>query len=245
MSEDWVSRRRDGLLFFEAASAGPGLLVAFSGRGTAPPDEPSPTAYLARRFADALAPDGVPVVRATQVHGRRVLIVREPPGKGEVSDAGEGDVLTTSLPAVALAVQTADCVPILLAGKTAVAAAHAGWRGTVGNVAGAAVAALGELGEEPADIRAWLGPSIGPCCYEVGSEVANQFSSDFLRTGSAGRSFLDLAAANRAELASAGLSSARIQTHPSCTRCGGDQFASYRRDGTASGRMIGLILRRH
>ncbi|HEX7253770.1 MAG TPA: laccase domain-containing protein, partial [Thermoanaerobaculia bacterium] len=66
----------------------------------------------------------------------------------------------------------------------------------------------------------------------------------FLRPGTEGRFFLDLAAANRAQLVASGVSSAAIQTHPGCTRCGGDRFASYRRDGAEAGRMIALIVRR-
>jgi hypothetical protein len=241
----WAERTRDGVLIFEPAAASAEILVAFSGRGMAPTTVPSPTEFLARRFANALDRDGAPIVRATQVHGRRAVIVREVPPSGTVIDAGECDVLATDLPGVALAVQTADCVAILLAGQTAVAAVHAGWRGTAQNAAGAAVASLSELGEKPARVRAWLGPAIGACCYEVGPEVASGFATEFLRVGRAGRPHLDLPAANRAQLAAAGLVLGNVQTHPACTRCGGEGLASYRRDGTGAGRMIGLVLRRH
>jgi hypothetical protein len=244
MAGDWVERRRDGQLLFEPANVPSDLRVAFSGRGIAPANEASPTSYLARRFADALELDGAPVVRATQVHGKNVSVVREPPPE-RVNDAGPCDVLATALPGVAVAVQTADCVSILLAGEKAVAAAHAGWRGTAQETASAAIEALRALGDRPETVRAWLGPSIGACCYEVGSDVSDRFSAEYLRPAAEGRFFLDLAAANRAQLVAAGVPAGAIQTHPRCTRCGGDRFASYRRDGACAGRMIALILRRH
>src|SRR5262249_8705174 len=158
-----------------------GFLVAFSGRGMAPPGETSPTAHLARRLARALSLDGTPIVRATQVHGCRAVRIDQAPARGEARDAGECDVLATALAGVALAVQTADCVPIVLVSDAAVATAHAGWRGTAQNAAGAAVEAMRGLGADSGSIRAWLGPSIGPCCYEVGGEVAAQFAGEFVR----------------------------------------------------------------
>jgi YfiH family protein len=240
---DWKKIRRDGLLLFEPVEAPRGFLIAFSGRGVAPADARSPTEFLARRVASALEIDPLPIVRASQVHGQEAAIVRTAPEEGEVQDAGQCDILATALPRVALVVQTADCVPILLAGRGAVAAAHAGWRGTAQKAAAAAVAVLSELGEAPADVLAWLGPSIGPCCYEVGPEVADAFQDEFVRPGTADRSHLDLIAANRAQLLACGLLAKNVRTHPACTRCGGDELASYRRDGAKAGRMIGLVTR--
>src|SRR6185295_241156 len=96
-------------------------------------------------------------------------------------------------------------------------------------------------GAPPPSLRAWLGPSIGPCCYEVGGEVAAQFAGDFARRSCDGRFTLDLRAVSRGQLEAAGVPRAAIATHPSCTRCGGAKFASYRRDGAAAGRMITLV----
>jgi YfiH family protein len=159
-------------------------------------------------------------------------------------DAGEKDILATALPEVALVVQTADCVPILLRGGNAVAAAHAGWRGSAANAAGAAVRTLADLGAAPESVDAWIGPSIGPCCYQVGGEVAAQFAGEFARRDCAGKFRLDLKAVNAAQLEGAGVSRARISVHPGCTKCGGDRYASFRRDGAAAGRMIAMIARR-
>jgi len=239
----WLEEEAAGGWIFRPPDPPPGLLIGFSGRGAAPKEETSPTAFLARRFARSLATDGLPIVRATQVHGTRAVIVRDAPGRDEVLDAGECDILATDLSGVALVVQTADCVPILLAGVRSVAAVHAGWRGSARRAAAAGVTALAQLGESASSLRAFLGPAIGACCYEVGGEVAAQFAGEFLRRSCEGRFRLDLAAVNRAQLESAGVPRANIAAHPACTRCEGERFASYRRDGAAAGRMIALAAR--
>jgi YfiH family protein len=239
----WLEEEADGGWIFRPADPPPGVLIGVSGRGAAPKEERSPTTFLARRFARSLAADGIPIVRATQVHGNRAVIVREASGRDDVLDAGECDILATELPGVALVIQTADCVPILLAGVRSVAAVHAGWRGSARNAAAEGVAALAQLGEAASSLLAFLGPSIGSCCYEIGGEVAAQFAGEFARRSRAGRSVLDLPAVNRAQLEAAGVPAANISVHPACTRCGGEKFASYRRDGSAAGRMIALIVR--
>ena len=241
---DWIETSGpDGWLIAPTGVAA-GALVVFSGRGIAPPGTPSPTEYLARRLARAAGEPDIPIVRATQVHGASAAGVREAPDSGACVDAGEHDVLATTLPGVALVVQTADCVPILLRSPGAVAAAHAGWRGSAANAARAAVDALTAMGASPAEIDAWIGPSIGPCCYQVGGEVASQFAGDFARRDCAGKFRLDLKAVNTAQLESAGIAGDRISVHPGCTKCGGERYASYRRDGSAAGRMIAMIARR-
>jgi len=217
--------------------------VAFSGRGSAPEGEPSPTAFLARKFARALGLADLPIVRATQVHTADVLVVKEPSPRDEVLDAGKGDILVATCGGVALAVQTADCVALLLAGDGAIAAVHAGWRGSLLDAAGAAVRALSKFGARPQNLRAWIGPSIGLCCYEVGGEVAERFAASFRHASRDGRFRLDLPALNRSQLEAAAVPPENISLHPSCTKCGGERFASYRRDGGAAGRMIALIVR--
>jgi len=186
--------------------------------------------------------DGAPIHWAHQVHGNDAATVREPASAGE-PNAGHCDALATALPGAALAVQTADCVPILLAAPGAVGAAHAGWRGSAKNVAAEAVRALAALGASAAGLRAWIGPAIGPCCYEVGGEVAAQFAGDFVRAGCGGGFRLDLKSVNAAQLQAAGVPRESIAIHPACTKCGGERFASYRRDGARAGRMIALIAR--
>ena len=220
-----------------------GFLVAVSARGTAPPQTPSPTALLARQFADSLGYPELPIVRATQVHGSRVVVVSEAPAARDVVDAGECDALVTALPRVALAVQTADCVPVLLAAEEAVAAVHAGWRGASAGVAGRAVEAFLALVSNRAAARAWIGPSIGPCCYEVGLEVAERFPGGFARQSSGDRFLLDLPGVVRSQLERAGIPPGNVIADWVCTKCGGDRYASYRRDGERAGRMIALIAR--
>ncbi len=154
---------------------------------------------------------------------------------------GEGDALWTAQPDLAVLVVTADCVPVLLGGAGAVAAVHAGWRGIAARVVEATVAAM----PSPADLTAWIGPAIGPCCYEVSEEVAGQVSAaagtDCARPGRSARPHLDLGAAVAAQLARAGVE--RVHQIPVCTRCSEERLSSYRRDGTAAGRNVALIWR--
>ncbi len=222
------------------SNAPQGLVAAFSGRGHAPEEEATPTAFLARGFSRAIGLDGTPIHWAHQVHGKDAVTVRQAPSAGE-PNVGRCDALVTNLRGAALVVQTADCVPILLAGPEAVGAAHAGWRGSAKNVAAEAVRALASLGAAPSTLRAWIGPAIGSCCYEVGGEVAAQFAGDFVRAGCGGGFRLDLKSVNAAQLQTAGVPPESITIHPACTKCGGEKYASYRRDGNRAGRMIALI----
>ena len=237
----WIEDVRDGVTVIRPSDVSPGLVVAFSGRGHAPEGEETPTAWLSRRFSRALGLDGMPIHWAHQVHGIDAVTVREP-GAGE-PNVGRCDAIATALSGAALVVQTADCVPILLASSDAVGAAHSGWRGSARNVAREAVRELEALGVKPSSLRVWLGPAVGACCYEVSGEVAAQFAGEFLRSECGGRHRLDLKRVNVAQLEEAGVPRDAISVHPACTKCGGDKFASYRRDGTKAGRMIALIAR--
>jgi YfiH family protein len=220
-----------------------GILLAFSERGIAPPGTPSPTELLARRLARSLGVPYLPLVRATQVHGRDVVDVTTRPARGETIDAGSCDALMTTLTGVGLVVQTADCVPVLLAAPDAVGAIHAGWRGAAAGVARGAAESFLRSTADPASARAWLGPAIGPCCYEVGGEVAARFEVDFVRASSDGKYRLDLRAAVRRGLESAGVPAGNVTQEPACTMCGGARYASWRRDRENAGRMIALVAR--
>jgi polyphenol oxidase len=149
---------------------------------------------------------------------------------GRSGDLGEGDALVEGSPRRYVAVKTADCIPVLLADarNRAVAAVHAGWRGTAARILDAAVATMAaRFGTRIEDLHAAIGPGIGPCCYEVGPEVAERF-------GREGRVRLDLAVENRRQLEAAGVS--RIYVAGLCTRCV-PEFHSFRRDREAAGRM--------
>ena len=176
--------------------------------------------------------------RAKQVHSDVIFTADEPAAPAIL---GEGDALVTSTAGRMIGVRTADCVPILLVdpAKRAVAAVHAGWRGTVQNIVGKTINHLRqEYGTNPSDVLAVIGPSIGECCYEVGPEVAEQFAQ--LLPDRADPRHLNLEEANRRQLAAAGLRNEAIELGSLCTRCRED-LHSWRRDKEASGRMVAAI----
>lgn len=153
--------------------------------------------------------------------------------EGRCGVLGEGDALLEDQPGSAIAIKTADCIPILLVDQRhrAVAAVHAGWRGTVARIAARAVEAMRQrFGAEPRDLHAAIGPGIGKCCYEVGAEVAAEF-------GERGRTHISLPDANRSQLLEAGVTPGRIYASNLCTMCLAEEFHSFRRDGEAAGRL--------
>jgi YfiH family protein len=172
-----------------------------------------------------------------QVHSNAVLLAGENQGC-----AGEGDALVSSTPGQRIGVRTADCVPILFADpdRHAVAAAHAGWRGTVAEIAVATVTRMQELyGSDPRRIHAAIGPAIGECCFEVGAEVAGQFVRWFPNVQIL--THVDLVEANYRQLLISGLLPEHIDAPRLCTVCDPDRFHSFRRDKEQSGRMVSAI----
>lgn len=174
-----------------------------------------------------------------QVHGCAVVAPpwTEPP---------DADASWTSNQGTLLAIETADCLPVLIVDpvRRRVAAAHAGWRGTATKVAREAVRTLVAAGSEPRSLLAALGPSIGPCCYEVGPDVEEAFGPEgarFFSPGPGERKHVDVAAANRAQLEGEGLDPEHIEAVALCTKCRPDLFYSYRRDKANAGRMISVI----
>ena len=154
--------------------------------------------------------------------------------EGRSGFLGPGDALLENTPGAIVAVRTADCIPVLLVDERlrAVAAVHAGWRGTAACIVQRALESMRErFGTSPADLHAAIGPGIGPCCYEVGPEVAAQF-------GAQGRTHIDLAGANRRQLVEAGVTPGRIYASNLCTMCRPEDFYSFRRDGEAAGRLF-------
>lgn len=191
-----------------------------------------------RRVAAALQPLGR-LLLLKQVHGASV---RRAPWTGRP----EADAAVAEAPGLLLGIETADCLPVLVLDpvRRAVAAAHAGWRGTAAGVARAAVAALVAGGSHAEDLLAATGPGIGPCCYEVGDELRAVFGvggAEFFRPGPRGRPHLDVRAANERQLREAGIPEARIHRVDDCTRCRADLYHSYRREGGEAGRMINYI----
>ncbi|MFN8124756.1 MAG: polyphenol oxidase family protein [Thermoleophilia bacterium] len=201
-------------------------------------------AVLANRRAvcAALGLDPARVSVGRQVHGtvvRAVAAPEAPGGFGAALDGWpEGDGLTTATPGAGLAVLGADCLPILLWRRDVprVAAVHSGWRGLAFGIVENAVAALGD----PSRTGAAIGPGVGPCCYEVGDDVRARYAARFGPSPVRGR-HLDLADAARAALTGAGLPASAVWVLDTCTRCDGDRWFSYRRDGAATGRQAGIV----
>jgi hypothetical protein len=177
-----------------------------------------------------------PTARLEQVHGCQVAVV-EKPGTTPGSDAA-----VTTVAGLALAIRVADCVPVFLAVPGGVALAHAGWRGTASEISSLTVAALiRETGDPPSRLWAFLGPSIGPCCYEVGDNVKRNFAGDFL--SGRRRNRLDLWAANRGQLEAAGVPPRQILDSKLCTRCHQHLFHSHRGSAGKLGRLEALLMR--
>jgi len=172
-----------------------------------------------------------------QVHGVDVYA-----SAGHRGDAPQADAAVTSCTRVACAVLTADCLPVLFAGKdgNTIAAAHAGWRGLYAGILESTL----EKFAQPQDVQVWLGPAIGPDAFEVGEEVRVYFLKKFagcgdnFRAGSPGKWYANLYGLARHILAEKGLSD--VYGGHCCTYSGSEQFFSYRREGV-TGRMATLI----
>jgi len=219
-----------------------------------------------RRFQSALGANDFTLSALKQIHSDVIHLFETPP-----AEVCRGDASTTNRPGLLLAVQTADCVPILLVDpkNRAVAAVHAGWRGTLRRIVTKAIGKMPmHYATKPTDLLAAIGPSIGGCCYEVGTEVASEFRSQFsnasewfdeLRTGDEPNPLqwlnmkppghqpapknvlLDLRKANRAQLLEAGLRAQNIVVSDLCTACRRDLLFSYRKESGKTGRLMSVI----
>jgi purine-nucleoside/S-methyl-5'-thioadenosine phosphorylase / adenosine deaminase len=219
-----------------------------------------------RRFQFALGAADLTLTAMKQIHSDLVRLFRVP-------SAGccKGDASLTNRPGVLLGVQTADCVPILLVDpkKRAVAAVHAGWRGTLTRIVQKTVGRLQlEFGSKPADLLAAMGPCIGRCCYEVSADFVSKFSAQFadaaayfdephsgeepnplqwLNMAPPGHQpppknvHLDLRKANHSQLVAAGVRPQNIFIAGLCTACRTDLLFSYRKEGPRSGRLLSVI----
>jgi polyphenol oxidase len=207
-----------------------------------------------------------PLVTLRQIHSDLIHCIASPP-----RDQLTGDGLITATPEVLLAVQAADCLPVILVDveHRAVGALHAGWRGTVKRIMEKAVGEMQrQFQSEPRRIRAAIGPGIHGCCYEVGPEVREKFesqfayASDLFREAKASdavgakpilyarppgyncmpnRLFLDLVEANRRQLVDAGIPPGNITASRLCTACHQDLLFSHRADKAVTGRMLGVV----
>jgi polyphenol oxidase len=186
-----------------------------------------------RRFWRAMDIDPSLAAVPRQNHGDRIQVVRTP---GYFPDT---DALITDQPNLFLVVQTADCLPVFLVDPVhrAVGLVHAGWRGTSIQIAAKTVQAMvKEYKTPPEQLEAYLGPSIGPCCYAVGEDVSKEFDASQVRDGK-----LDLWKANIDQLVSAGVEMRRIEASRLCTACHHEWFFSHRVSGGGTGRMMAVI----
>lgn len=219
-----------------------------------------------RLFQSALHAENLSLVVMKQFHSDVICDFDSFP-----AEPCSGDASISNTPDLLLGIQTADCVPILLVDSKnrAVAAIHAGWRGTLQRIAEKTIGRMEmQFGTRPNDLMAAIGPAIGGCCYAVGTEVAASFLSQFsqapewfdeLRTGDEPNPLqwlnqfppghqpppknvcLDLKKANRAQLLTAGLREENISMSDLCTACRLDLLFSYRKTGSESGRMMSVI----
>ncbi len=214
--------------------------------GVGPPSPVGPPEERMKRVLTSLTP-GITAIRwGEQIHGRLAASIACEPGRRleHASCVGRCDALITAEVGIALAVWTADCVPILMTGNGVVAAVHSGWRGAAEDVAGATIRRFEiEYGVPAERIQAILGPAISGPNYEVGMEVIEALAIMGLddQTWLAGN-HVDLRRFLRARLLQHGLQATSIGEIDLCTASSPD-FASHRRDGEAAGRQFSLIYR--
>jgi YfiH family protein len=205
-----------------------------------------------RQLAEEMGRDDAHLARLHQVHGPSAVVRRA--GDSAPETLPHADVIVSTDPALALAIQTADCAPILIADRMtgAVGAAHAGWRGLAAGAPAAAVRALvQEAGSSASDLIAAIGPAISAARYEVGGDVRAAFETAGFTAGRLDRWFraasrphhwlFDGWESARAQLEDAGIPAGQIHVAGLCTATYPDLFCSYRRDGKLAGRMAAAI----
>lgn len=207
--------------------------------GKSTDDDPANVTENRRRFCGALGFEPAQTAWSKQVHGTETLRVVQPGG-------AEGyDALVTQTPGVLLCVSIADCTPILVydAKNAALAAIHAGWKGTVGNIVFKTLTIMMEqFGTRGADCFAFIGACIDECSFEVGDEVAEQFENPFKRYDpSRSKFFVDLKKANAQQCLDFGVPETQIEISPYSTVLHHEHFFSHRKDKGVTGRGLAAI----
>jgi hypothetical protein len=238
------------LLTIPALEKSPGIIHAFTtrqgGQGARTDGARNPDDWTTVADAFGICIDRV--VTVDQVHGENIVTVDDLNVRNVRTV--HADAMITDVPGIAIGVETADCVPVLLFDpvKPAVAAVHAGWRSTVKKIVQKAVHRMREeFGSEPARLIAAIGPAIGPECYEVDEPVmervreAFSFWNEVSAPRGNDRWNLDLVKANKLELLQIGLAEKNIHALGLCTSCRRDLFYSFRAEGR-TGRMLSVIM---
>ena len=219
-------------------------------------DNPETVFRNRERLATALRIPMNSFTTARQDHGSNVEIITEAlRGFGAVNYESAiygADAMVTDIPGICLMVLQADCVPLLFfdVKKKVIGVAHAGWRGTVAGIAQKMIKTLKEnFNCLPDDVLVGIGPSIGPCCYEVDWKVAVQLEEssghkkDYVSETPDGKRYCDLWEANKTQLVQAGIPEKNIEIAGKCTYCNHTHFFSYRYQQRETGRFgAGILL---
>jgi polyphenol oxidase len=266
MREVLISDDRFELPLIQSAVLPVGFRHGFTTRAGGVSQAPFDTLNLGGKWGDGgvdvaenrrrveIAAGGRRIFFATQVHGAHSVCVA-PGDTPETVILARADALIATAPATAIGVYVADCVPALIADtRTGICAAvHAGWRGTVAGVLSATLRRMvTEFGTNIADVRIAIGPSIGPCCFEVGPEVVAAVEVKFPGARAADaiverapRAHVDLWLLNRLDAQSVGVPPDAIDVAALCTSCDTARFFSYRRDRGRTGQLAAFIVHEH
>lgn len=216
------------------------LVAAFSNRSMDLGFSCSAYAQNRRAFLESLSIDCDNLACSRQAHSTNVAVVGVK-DRGRI--IGDTDGFITNSKDMAIAVFTADCLPVFIYDRKnhAIGLAHAGWRGSKGEIVKkTAIRMRQEFGSEVGDLLCAFGPAIGQCCYEVGEDIADYFLKNTV-TKRDGKLYLDLAAVNKKQLLELGITAGQIEESNLCSTCLKDRFFSFRREKEASGRTMSVM----
>ena len=237
-----VTRAADGAAYVAPDPEPEGARVWFFTRLGGVSEEPYDSLNVSRKVGDRarVVEENLSIIRRA-MGGRPSAWVRQVAGDGvvrvsEAGFAGEADALVTSEEDLCLVVGVADCVPVALVGERGVGMVHSGWRGTLSGIAGKAARSMGER----YNVKAYVGPSIRGCCYEVSEELTAEFAARFGPGVVSGR-YLSLPAAIKVDLQRSGVE--EIHDLGLCSGCRPDLFYSHRKQGPLTGRNLAAVAR--
>lgn len=211
-------------------------------------DDENHVLYCREKLCDMLQIPLENLIIPRQTHSLNVAVIDAIPFDADKLE--NVDALVTTLPNVAIAINTADCVPLVMVDEVAkvIAVAHSGWKGTVGKIASATIAKMVECGANPSRIKVAMGPCICGDCFEVGDEVVAQFvaqgfnAPQIILNGYGAKSHIDLPQACRKSLIEEGVLDENISLPTECSRCNPQKFFSARRLGINSGRTLTIAM---